>query len=156
MFGEVNRNVKDFWDSFLLETGKNVNTEYIECFHFERTEELANRLLELVLSGQKQATSSSLYAYEIEGDRIPQQGDYSIVTDWVGTPRCVIETTAVTVLPFNKITYEICKREGEDDTLESWRDGHIRFFIHDGKELGYTFSEDMPVVFEDFRVVFVK
>ena len=148
--------VKDFWSSFLLEAGKDANTQYIECFHFELTEKLADKLLDLVLSGQKRATASSFHAFEIEEDRLPQVGDYSIITDWAGTPRCVIETTAVTILPFKEITYEICKREGEDDTLESWRDGHIRFFIEDGKELGYTFSEDMPVVFEDFKVVFVK
>ena len=148
--------VDEFWNKFILETGKSKDVQYIDCFHFELTEKLANELLALVLSGQKQATSSSLYAYEVNGDRIPQVGDYSIVTDWEGTPRCIIETTAVTILPFKDITYDICKREGEDENLTSWRDGHIRFFIEDGKELGYIFSENMPVVFEDFKVVFVK
>lgn len=146
--------VDDFWSAFLIETGKDTSTQYIESFHFELTEKLANELLSLVLSGQKRATSSSLYAFEIGGDRLPQTGDYSIVTDWEGNPRCVIETTAVSILPFKSITFDICKREGEDDNLKSWRDGHIRFFEEDGKQLGYTFTEDMPVVFEDFKVVF--
>jgi uncharacterized protein YhfF len=26
------------------------------------------------------------------------------------------------------MTYDICKREGEDDTLASWHEGHIRYF----------------------------
>lgn len=146
--------IDEFWNKFLVEMGKNTDTQYIECFHFELTEKLANKLLSLVLTGQKQATSSSLYAFEIEGGRLPQVGDYSIVTDWDGNPRCVIETTAVTILPFKNITFDICKREGEDDNLKSWRDGHIRFFIEDGTQLGYTFTEDMPVVFEDFKIVF--
>ena len=51
-------------------------------------------------------------------------------------------------------TYDIVKREGEDDNLESWRQGHIRFFTAEGKDLGYTFGEDMLVVFEDFEVVY--
>lgn len=148
--------VTAFWAAFLSETGKDENTRYIECFHFELTEKAANSLLELVLSGKKQATSSSLYAFEIENERLPQIGDYSIITDWDGNPKCVIETTAVTVLPFKEITFDICQREGEDDTLESWRKGHSRFFEEDGKNLGYVFSENMPVVFEDFKVVFVK
>jgi len=59
-------------------------------------------------------------------------------------------------LPFNEITFEICKREGEDDTLESWKRGHKHFFIEEGKMLGYEFTETMPVVFEDFEVVFTK
>lgn len=146
----------EFWQEFLDVNNKEYSTQYIECFHFELTEKLANELLFLVLSGKKQATSSSLLAYEIEGSRIPQIGDYSIVTDWEGNPRCVIETTAVTILPFNQITFDICKREGEDDTLESWQKGHRYFFMEDGKELGYEFSENMPVIFEDFKVVFSK
>lgn len=44
--------------------------------------------------------------------------------------------------------------EGEDDTLESWRAGRTRFFTREGAELGYEFSQDMPVVFEDFRVIY--
>ncbi|MGL4106840.1 ASCH domain-containing protein [Clostridium sp. LP20] len=149
-------NIDKFWKKFLEVNNKDSSTEYIESFHFEMTEKLANELLELVLCGKKQATASSLYAYEIEGSRIPQVGDYSIVTDWEGNPRCVIETIAVTIVPFNQITFDICKREGEDDTLESWQKGHRNFFCADGKELGYEFTEDMPVVFEDFKVIFSK
>ena len=118
------------------------------------TEKLANELLSLVLKGQKKATSSSIHSYELTGDKMPQVGDYSIITDWNGNPKCIIETTNITILPFKDITFEICVREGEDDTLESWQRGHKNFFISEGKELGYEFSEDMPVVFEDFRVVF--
>jgi uncharacterized protein YhfF len=146
----------EFWQEFLCFAKKDCSTTYLDCFHFDLTEEWANKLLDLVLSGQKRATASSLFAFEKEIGRIPRVGDYSIVTDWSGKPRCVIETTAVTILPFNEITFDICKREGEDDTLESWQKGHRRFFTEEGKTLGYNFSETMPVVFEDFEVVFTR
>lgn len=148
--------VDEFWNEFLTETGKDKSVKYIESFHFELTEKLANELLELVLSGQKAATASSLLSYKIYGDRVPEVGDYSIVTDWDGNPRCIIETTAVTILPFKDITYDICKREGEDDNLESWQRGHIKYFTEEGKDAGYTFTEEMPVIFEDFKVVYKK
>ena len=64
----------------------------------------------------------------------------SIVTDWEGIPKCVIETTNVMIIPFKEITFDICKLEGEDS--------------REGKELGYTFTEDMPVIFENFKMVF--
>ena len=143
-----------FWNMFLKETGRPETTKYLDIFHFELTEKWANELLRLVLIGQKKATSSSLWGYEIEGEDIPKVGDLSIVTDWEGVPRCVIETTEITVIPFSDITYDICKREGEDDTLESWRAGHIRYFKKEGNEMGYEFNDDMPVVFEDFEVVY--
>lgn len=148
--------VDEFWNEFLTETGKDKSVKYIESFHFELTEKLANELLELVLSGQKKATSSSLWSFKVNGERIPEVGDYSIVTDWDGNPRCIIETTAVTRLPFKDMTYDICKREGEDDNLESWQRGHKKYFTEEGKVVGYTFTEEMPVIFEDFKVVYRK
>ena len=146
--------INTFWENFLLKTNRDKDIKYIDSFHFELTERWANELLRLVLIGQKQATSSSLLAYQIGGDRIPQVGDLSIVTDWEVIPKCVIETTNVMIIPFKEITFDICKLEGEDDNLESWREGHINFFSREGKELGYTFTEDMPVIFENFKMVF--
>ena len=143
-----------FWEAFLMETSRSKTTKYLEVFHFELIEKWANELLRLVLIGQKKGTASSLWGHEIEGESIPEVGDLSIVTDWEGVPRCVIETIAVTIIPFSDITYDICKREGEDDTLESWSAGHIHFFKEEGNELGYEFSDDMPVIFEDFEVVY--
>ena len=29
----------------------------------------------------------------------------------------------------------------------------VRFFLEEGREIGYTFCEDMPVVFEEFEVI---
>lgn len=150
----MENNIKAFWKEFLRKNGLDEQTEYIECFHFELTEYWANELLRLVLEGQKRATSSSLWGYENNGEKSPQPGDYSIVTDWEGNPRCVIQTTSVTVLPFNRITYELCKLEGEDDNLESWQEGHRSFFRREGEERGYSFSEEMPVIFEEFQVVY--
>ena len=145
---------QEFWDKFLQDTNMDPGTECSECLHFELTEYWANELLRLVLIGQKKATSSSLWGYEIEGDTIPQKGEYSIVTDWDGNPKCVIKTQNVRIIPFKEITYDICKLEGEDDCLESWQKGHISFFQAEGKELGYEFSEEMPVIFEEFEVVY--
>ena len=125
----------------------------LEKWHFEITEGAANYLLGLVLEGKKRATASSLWGYEIEGCPIPRIGDMSVITYWDGTPGCVIKTTNVRIIPYREITYDIAKLEGEDDTLESWQRNHKRFFTEEGKELGYTFSEDMPVIFEEFEIV---
>lgn len=146
--------VSAFWMEFLTVTNRDSATKYADCYHFDTTEESANELLALVLDGTKKATSSSAAFFEGHGLPLPKAGDFSIVTDWQGMPHCVVETTQVTVLPFREITFELCKREGEDDCLESWREGHIRFFTAEGKAEGYSFSWDMPVVFEDFVVVY--
>lgn len=148
--------IEFFWQNFLATTNRNKDTLYLECFHFDLSERVANELLDLVLKGIKKATASSLLSYQISSERIPQIGDLSIITDWNGNPKCVIETTAVTIIPFKEITYDICKREGEDKDLQSWQEGHVAFFTTDGKNKGYEFSWDMPVVFEDFEVVYIS
>ena len=151
---DENPEVAAYWAAFLAATGRDPATPCLECFHFDLTQATANGLLDLVLRGVKRATASSLRAYEREGTPPPKPGDLSIVTDWDGRPRCVIATTAVTVLPFRDVTYDLCRREGEDDDLASWQRNHVAFFTAEGRSLGYPFDWDMPVVFEDFEVVY--
>ena len=146
--------VQAFWEAFLRDTGRSADTPCPEAFQFELTEKWANELLRLVLEGRKRATSSSLTCYELEGERVPVPGDLSIVTDWAGEPHCVIETTQVDILPFRDMTFALCRLEGEDDSLDSWRRSHINFFTAEGQEAGYVFTEDMPVIFEQFRVIY--
>ena len=150
------QSVEEFWQEFKRTNDIEANVDYYDCFHFDNSEEWANKLLALVLAGKKTATASSLLYYQNNNVRQPQAGDYSIVTDWQGKPYCVIQTTAVTLIPFNEMTYDICKREGEDDSLESWKSNHVNFFSQDGQDSGYQFTESMPVLFEDFKVVYVK
>ncbi|QPK93826.1 ASCH domain-containing protein [Actinomyces sp. zg-332] len=145
--------IDEFWRSFLKDKGFNSNIEYTDSYYFGFDEKTANELLELVLLGKKLATSSALISYELCSENLPKIGDYNVITDFVGNPRCVIYTKNVRFIPFNEMTFEICKSEGEDECLETWREKHKKFFIEDGKELGYEFSEDMIVVFENFEVV---
>ena len=130
-----------------------MNIENLEKWHFELTEGACNNLLDLVLKGQKKATASSVLGYQIEGEEIPKEGNLSVITDWDGNPRCVIKTTRVRIIPYKDITFDIAKLEDEDDTLESWRKNHEKFFTEEGKDLGYKFSEEMEVIFEEFEVI---
>ena len=141
-----------FWQEFLQKTGRPTETAYFDCFHFDLNERSANELLALVLSGKKRATASSLYAFA--PGEAPNPGNLSIVTDFAGNPHCVIETRAVQIIPFSEMTFDICSREGEDECLETWKEGHRHFFTLDAEELGYAFTEDMPVLFEDFEVIY--
>jgi len=146
--------IKEYWNQFLENTGRDKNLRYINAFSFGANEIIANELASLVLSGKKKATSSSFLCYQVEEEPIPAVGNLSIVTDWDKNPICVIEVTAVNIIPFKDITYDICKREGEDENLESWRENHIKFFTLDAREAGFEFTWDMLVVFEDFKVVY--
>ncbi len=151
---ENERVVKAYWEKFLSDTGRDKGATYYFCGYMGPTEEIANQLLKLILSGQKRATTSCLLSYEAYNEPLPKAGDLSVVTDWAGTPKCVIENTAVTVLPFREMTFDICCREGEDDILETWQNTHFNIFTEEGKAAGYVFTVDTPVVFEDFKVIY--
>ncbi len=146
--------VKAFWERFSTKNQIDSKKGYKESFYFfDGTEKSANYLLELVLQGKKRATTSCFLAYK-RGEELPRSGDLAIVTSFEGTPYLVIETTLVTVLPFNEVIYGIAKKEGEDDNLASWRDNHRRCFEDEGEELGYDFKDSTLIVFEEFKVVY--
>lgn len=146
--------IEQYWNTFLLKTGRTPDTPVFFCGYMGPTEAAANELLALILTDNKTATTSSMLSYQAAGEPLPVAGALSIVTDWDGNPRCVIETIKVTVLPFSEMTFEICKREGEDECLQTWQNTHFEIFTAEGKELGYVFTWDSPVVFEDFKVVY--
>jgi|WetSurMetagenome_2_1015567.scaffolds.fasta_scaffold214759_1 uncharacterized protein YhfF len=149
-----NNIIERYWQQFLAASGRDRQTRYYESFAFGSSATMADELLALVLQGKKTATSSSLLYYQVKQQRPPQAGDLSIVTDSVGQPRCVIETTATTIMPFREMTFEICRWEGEDENLQSWQEGHQRFFTAEGAAEGYQFTGEMPVIFEDFQLVY--
>ncbi len=62
-----------------------------------------NESAALVSSGKKEATASWLCEYEGDGKGAPVQGEPSVVTDWAGSPLCVIETTKVEVQAFEDV-----------------------------------------------------
>jgi len=57
-------------------------------------------------------------------------------------------------MAFKDVTWEYARKEGEDQNIEQWRENHIEFFKDEADLMGYDFSEDMPVVFEEFEVVY--
>lgn len=142
----------EFWRRFLRETGRGEETSCSEVFAFAEGE-TASWLAELTQAGRKRATTSCYEAYRAEGEALPQRGELSVVTDGKGEPKCVIETTEVTVLPFGEVTWALCSREGEDECIETWRETHRRIFTEEGRQLGYDFTDETRVVFEDFRVI---
>lgn len=121
---------------------------------FGATAEHADGLLELVLAGVKTGTSGSLWDYEAEGEEVTAVGDLDVILDGSGTPRAIIETTDVRIVPFDEVTAEHSFAEGEDDrSLASWRRIHERFFT-DYASHDRGFDPRMPVVCERFRLVY--
>lgn len=128
-----------------------------QVWHFCDNKADANELAQLVLSGQKRATAGALASYEYEKVAQPKPGDYDIITDWDGIAVCIIKTTAVKILPFNEVGADFAAREGEGDgSLEYWFQAHKRYFKREFKEYGLAFDEKIPIVCQEFELVYSK
>jgi uncharacterized protein YhfF len=147
--------VASFWAVYTHAVGGVDPARFYEAFFFADSEALANTLVELVLSGKKQATAGSVASYEAEGKRLPAPGDLSVVTDWAGVPKCIIETVAVDLVPFDQVTEAFAAIEGEGDgSLAYWQEAHRQYFERECSRLGSTFTEKILLACERFKVVF--
>ncbi len=114
-----------------------------------------DRLASLVRANIKTATSSLYALYELGGEELPKEGEYSIILDSEEEPLFIIKDTKVEIKKFNEIDAEFAFKEGEgDQSLEYWRKVHKEYFTKACEECGIEFSEDMEVVCEEFEIVF--
>ncbi len=126
------------------------------AWHFCDNRADADQLAELVVAGRKRATAGALWSYEAESEPLPEPGDFSVITDWAGAPRCVIRTVSVEVVAFDAVSEEFASAEGEGDgSLAFWREAHRAAFAREFAGTGRSPQPDMPVVCERFAVVFV-
>lgn len=145
-----NSKVEEYWQKF--KSKNNINSNRYEAWQFGFDADL---LGELVLEGKKTATAGALKSYQFENVDIPRLGQYNIVLDSKNQPLCIIRTIKVEIIPFLEASSEHAYKDGENDrTLESWRNGHKRFFINEFREYNIEFSEDIEVVCEGFEVVY--
>ena len=141
---------KELWDLFAKEN--NIEESNYEAWAFGVD---ADVLANLVVSGEKTATASAYPLYELEDEPLPAEGEYSVILDSMDNAVCVIQTTKVSVIPFNEVTEEHAFKEGEGDkSLEYWREVHEKFFTECMEESGLEFTSDMKVVCEEFAVVY--
>ena len=123
------------------------------AWSFGDSPELADELLALVLAGTKTGTATLVWEFEQAGEAIPTKGDVSIVLDGRGRPAALIRTRSVTVVPFDQVTAEHARSEGEGEaTLESWRRDHEAVWRRTTPE--GVFSHHAPVVCERFQLLY--
>ena len=114
----------------------------------------ADLLARLTLEGVKTATSSALPLYELEGEPLPEAGEYSVILDSRGEAVCVIRTERVEIVPYREAGAAHAFWEGEGDrSLAYWRQVHEAYFTEELARAGLAFTEDLPVVCEEFHRV---
>lgn len=142
---------EEMWAKFAKTAGIAPDTPY-EAWAFGGA---PDSLAALTLDGIKTATASAHALYAIESEDLPQVGEYSVILDSADRAVCVIRTTRVTVVPYDKVSAEHAYKEGEGDrSLAYWRTVHEAFFTDCLREAGLSFTPDMDVVCEEFTKVY--
>ncbi len=137
-------------------TGYSIPFGHLPLGRYGDGPEMSDRLLALIRSGPKRATTGLLWEYEALNEALPMVGSLELVTDVDDHPQLVTRTVDVKVMPFNQVTADFAAKEGEGDrSLEYWQRVHWDFFSRVCEQLGRTSSEDMPVVCTEFDVVHV-
>lgn len=131
-----------------------VPDEDVEVEWFGDSPELADELLAFVLDGPKRATAGLVAEFVADAQPLPRIGSHWVVCDGSGAPRVVLRTRELRIGPLSSVDAQFAWDEGEyDRTLETWLDGHRRYFRRACSRLGLEFSDDVEVVFERFDVV---
>lgn len=140
------------WHSFRQAT--TTEAELTDAFAFGDSPAMADKLADLVLRGPKRATAALLLEYVRDSEPVPRPGEHSVVLDGRGRPVCVVRTTDVQIKPLRSVDAAFVWDEGEGDrSLIWWRRAHREYFSRRCEAFGVRFSEDLPVVFERFEVV---
>ena len=101
-----------------------------------------DKLVELVLSGKKTATTS---LYDL--DDIPNIGEETILVFDNNKNACITKTKKVIITEFKNIDENLSKLEGEG-SFEQWKKNHIEYF----KSIDPNFNLSTKVIFEIFEV----
>lgn len=140
---------EQMWEAFTA--ANQIEADYEAWAFGDAPDELAS----LVLEGTKTATASAYPFYELEGEELPEEGQYSIILNSREEAVCIIRTEKVFIVPFSDVDKRQAWKEGEGDrSLAYWRKIHERFFSEELKGIGLAFDPGMKVVCEEFEVVF--
>lgn len=119
--------------------------------------DLTDGLLDLVLDGTKTATAGLVAEFAHDGQPLPRIGSHWIACDSAGRARVILRSTELRVGPFTSVDASFAYDEGEGDrSLDSWRDGHRRYWTRVGAALGFEWTEADDIVFEHFEVVWPR
>lgn len=117
-------------------------------FVFGDNKELCERLISLVISGEKTATCDSLESFDSGNLMMPCVGRIDIATTWEGVPAVAIQTTEIAIMKFNEVDESLALKEGENDDLQGWQNDHKEYFERNG-----GFDPNMKLVCEHFNLV---
>jgi uncharacterized protein YhfF len=103
----------------------------------------------------KEIEIKSQMGMKIEAGQALEQKGMEVKTEAQTTLEA--KATSVEIKTFNEVEEAYAYSEGEDDrTLESWKREHWTYWTRKSKKLGFTMKENLPVICENFELIYPK
>ncbi len=148
--------IQAYWEDFTLRNPEYADADYL-VRSFGNGASSANTRLNLVIEGRSSAAITPRELPALRDEPLPQPDDLSIVTYGDGRPGAVVQTTAVDECPFNEVSEAHARlADGGNSDLADWRVTHQQVFTRELQRHERQFSETMPVVCEQFRLLDVN
>ena len=144
----------EFWEKFVKENGLDPDSKYDGVFGFEAQGFFGAERIAALLAGKKRAAFFPYSSYVVDDGLIPVSGEHYIILGAGRQPVCVIQTTRVQVVPFDQVTMEMVSAEGEDSSVEEWRQKTREILEDECLAAGISFAPDIKLVYMEFEVVF--
>lgn len=145
--------IDEYWNNFIEKTGRSSEDKCAGDLNFEAKGFVGDEMIALVLGNKKTAFFTSWATYAIDQEPLPVSGELYVVLDRTNTPRCIIETESVNIIPFNEVTWNMAQQEGEDENIEQWRERKREYLEDEGAVLGFEFTPDIKLVYQTFKVI---
>ena len=154
----IDKSVYEMWNNYIEKNPEFKKDELPDSHPFHNNEYDAKRLADLIVSGKKKAGSNLYFWYKEANADLPKIGTKSIVTDFDGKARTIIEIKKVDTIPFNQISEDYAKLDmGTDiEPLKKWKKAHWEFFQSALKQSEEKPTEEMLIVCEWFETIWPK
>lgn len=152
-----NPSARELWAEFLKGQIVPVRKIHPRVDYFFDNQDDSVRSLRLVLDNRKTSYSQSLQVVQLRNERIPRIYDFTILTDFEGSARCIVKNTKVELIPWFNINRDHAITDGEgDQSLHDWKKMHWAFFARELARHGKIPKESMVVVHQKFDLIYKR
>lgn len=117
--------------------------------------ETTDQLIQLYKDGHKSAGSSLLEDFLMNGDELPEPGQYWMVLNSQDKPKIILKCVEVETNKWSEVSERIAIAEsGEGTSIDTWKAEHLALYSPFLNELGLKDINDASVVTEHFQLMF--
>lgn len=150
-----NASARNLWGDFLDAHLEFASLPAPKVIHLYDNPTDADAAVDLICRETKRARTRSLKGIQLRHEKLPQIGDFYVVTDWQGKAWAVIRTTSVKLIPYFAVRDDHARLEGDGDkSLSHWKKIHWEYLERELSAFGAQPSESMIMVFEAFELHF--